>query len=79
MLDKNSNTSRIVKKLETKKLIDIAGHETDKRFYQIGISKKGLDLLAKIDIEFKNNPPHKAFLSESEAKKLNDLLDKMRG
>jgi DNA-binding MarR family transcriptional regulator len=79
MLDKNSNTSRIVKKLETKKLIDITGHETDKRFYQIGISKKGLDLLAKIDIEFKNNPPHKAFLSESEAKKLNDLLDKMRG
>ena len=79
MLDKNSNTSRIVKKLETKKLIDIAGHETDKRFYQIGISRIGIDLLSKIDNEFTKQNPHQSSLTESDAKKLNDLLDKMRG
>jgi DNA-binding MarR family transcriptional regulator len=79
MLDKNSNTSRIIKKLELKKLIDIAGHETDKRFYQIGINKNGLQLLAQIDTEFKSANPHKSGLTENEAKILNDLLDKMRG
>lgn len=79
MLDKNSNTSRIIKKLETKKLIEIAGHETDKRFYQIGINKKGLELLTKIDVEFVENNPHSTEITETEAKKLNDLLDKMRG
>ncbi|MEY2830064.1 MAG: hypothetical protein RIQ33_1922 [Bacteroidota bacterium] len=79
MLDKNSNTSRIVKKLDIKKLIDITGHETDKRFYQIGINKKGLDLLSKIDVEFTKNNPHQSGITETEAQKLNDLLDKMRG
>jgi len=79
MLDKNSNTSRIVKKLEAKKIIEISGHETDKRFYQIGINQKGLELLKKIDVEFKTNAPHKSYLTINEAKKLNELLDKMRG
>ena len=78
MLDKNSNTSRIVKKLELKKLIEIEEHESDKRFYQIGISNTGLKLLKQIDLEMKKNTPVKQILTDKESKQLNELLDKMR-
>ncbi len=78
MLDKNSNTSRIVKKLVDKQLIEIEEHETDKRFYQIGIHQNGLKLLKQIDVEMEKNPSIKQILTEKEAKLLSELLDKMR-
>ena len=78
MLDKNSNTSRIVQKLESKKMIEIQEHETDKRYYQIGISDTGLKMLKQIDGELEKNAPVKQILTEKEAKQLNELLDKMR-
>ncbi len=78
MLDKNSNTSRIVKKLTDKNLIEIYEHDTDKRFYQIGIHQNGLKLLKQIDVEMEKNEPVKQVLTEKEAKLLSELLDKMR-
>jgi DNA-binding MarR family transcriptional regulator len=79
MLDKMSDTSRIVERLLKKGLVEKKVCVTDKRLVDVLISKKGLVILDKLD---KKNPELDAMLqalSPEEAKMLNDLLDKMRG
>ena len=78
MLDKSSNVSRILDKLGLKALINRKTSKTDRRIVEVIISKKGLDLLQKIDqfesdlyFGLKN-------LDESEIKEFNRLLDKVR-
>lgn len=78
MLDKMSDTSRIVDRLVLKQLANKVPGKTDKRLVDITISEKGKKLLAKMD-------KHQAAieniiqnLSPGEAKTLNTLLDKIR-
>jgi DNA-binding MarR family transcriptional regulator len=79
MLDKNSNASRLVDKLKNKKLIDRKENKKDRRQVDIIITEKGLDLLKEMDPIVENTENIFSNLSESEAKLMNDLLDKLRG
>lgn len=79
MIDKSSNVSRLVAKLEDKKLIDRKINKLDKRQVDVKISSTGLKLLDKLDKE--NEKAYKDFteLSDAELEKLSDMLDALRG
>jgi DNA-binding MarR family transcriptional regulator len=79
MIDKMSDASRIVDRLFQKGLVSRCTNKRDRRAVDIRISDEGLELLAKIDVEFKSKDFLKNNLTEEEAGKLSDLLDKMRG
>ena len=78
MMDKMSDASRIVERLRLKKLVTRRQSRSDRREVEIIISKKGLDLLEKMDEEIKEI--YKLFdsLSSEELQTLNQLLDKFR-
>lgn len=78
MLDKMSDTSRIVDRLLKKELVKKVTCEGDRRLVDVTISDTGLQLLERIDSHqdemdsvFKN-------LDEEQATLLNNLLDKIR-
>ena len=78
MLDKMSDTSRIVERLLKKGLVEKKICPTDKRLVDVIIAKKGLALLDKLD---KKNAELDSIihgLTPDEAGMLNRLLDKMR-
>ena len=77
MLDRNSDVSRLLDRLALKELISKSTCASDKRANDVCITDKGLDLLSRISID------QKIFvsflkLSEEEAEKLSDLLDRSR-
>ncbi len=78
MLDKMSDTSRIVDRLVTKELVKKNICENDKRLVDIVITESGKKLLEKIDRYEKEMDEVFGTLSVSEAKTLNTLLDKIR-
>lgn len=79
MLDKMSDASRIVDRLVQKELVSRCTNNKDRRAVDIKISEAGLDILSKMDNEFKTSDMLKDNLTEEEAGKLSDLLDKLRG
>ncbi|SDF38760.1 DNA-binding transcriptional regulator, MarR family [Mucilaginibacter pineti] len=79
MVDKMSDASRIVDRLIQKELVSRCTNNKDRRAVDIRISDTGLQILAKIDEEFKTREILKNNLTEEEAEKLSDLLDKLRG
>jgi MarR family 2-MHQ and catechol resistance regulon transcriptional repressor len=77
MLDKMSDTSRIVDRLIIKDFVVKTISSKDKRLVDVVINEKALDLLKRIDevdivSQIMNN------MSEEEAEQLSNLLDKMR-
>ncbi|MFN3665321.1 MAG: MarR family winged helix-turn-helix transcriptional regulator, partial [Sediminibacterium sp.] len=78
MLDKMSDTSRIVERLLKKGLVEKKVCSADKRLVDVSISKKGLTLLDKLDKRNSEIDQLLQGLSETEASTLNKLLDKMR-
>lgn len=78
MLDKSSNASRIVDKLESKGLVARKQCPNDRRAVDVVITSQGLDLLAKTDEDMDRWEDGLVSLTEEEAKQLNDLLDKLR-
>jgi DNA-binding MarR family transcriptional regulator len=79
MIDKMSDASRIVDRLVQKGLVSRCTNTKDRRAVDIRISDVGLEILSKMDIEFKAGDFLKNNLTEQEACQLSDLLDKMRG
>ena len=79
MIDKMSDASRIVDRLVQKGLVSRCTNNKDRRAVDIRISEAGLEILSKMDIEFKTRDILKNNLSEEEAGKLSELLDKLRG
>lgn len=79
MIDKMSDASRIVDRLVQKGLVSRCTNTRDRRAVDIRISDQGLEVLSKIDIEFKSRDFLKNNLTQEEAGKLSDLLDKLRG
>jgi len=79
MLDKMSDASRIVDRLVQKGLVSRCTNRTDRRAVDIRISDIGLEILNKMDQEFKTKDILKNNLTEEEAGQLSDLLDKLRG
>jgi DNA-binding MarR family transcriptional regulator len=78
MLDKMSDTSRIVDRLVKKGLAEKATCVSDKRLVDIRISEKGLALLEHLDIRNADIDNIMHSLSEEEAIQLSYLLDKVR-
>ncbi|MTI22685.1 MarR family transcriptional regulator [Fulvivirga sp. RKSG066] len=79
MLDKMSDASRIVKRLEAKELVAKITSKTDKRLTQIKISEQGLELLASTDEKARGFEHIFDNLTTEETTTLNLLLDKLRG
>ena len=79
MLDRESNASRLIDKLESSGLTSRIQCPKDRRQVDITITQKGLDLLEKINPEVEQLSLNEILLTETEAKTVNDLLDKMRG
>lgn len=78
MLDKMSDTSRIVDRLVLKGLAKKSVCKADKRLVDVSISDKGLKLLSKLDTYQDDMDAVMQNLSTAEAKTLNILLDKIR-
>jgi len=80
MIDKMSNASRLVDKLQRKGLVERKICLKDRRRVEIRITKEGLELLgqasAKMDARLQSEM---SSITEAEAQYLNDILDKMRG
>jgi DNA-binding MarR family transcriptional regulator len=79
MIDKMSDASRIVDRLVQKELVTRCTNNKDRRAVDIRISEHGLELLAKMDKEYKERDYLKDNLTDEEAGQLSALLDKMRG
>jgi DNA-binding MarR family transcriptional regulator len=78
MLDKMSDTSRIVDRLVKKGLAEKTTCISDKRLVDIRISEKGLALLEHLDIRNSDIDNIMHSLTETEATQLSYLLDKIR-
>ena len=78
MLDKTSNASRIVDKLEEKKLVTRTVCPANRRAVDIRITDAGLELLSRIDADHILDD-HLGQLDAAEVQQLNLLLDKIRG
>jgi len=78
MLDKMSDTSRIVDRLVLKGLAQKSTCKNDKRLVDVSISVKGKKLLEKMDRYENDMDAIFGNLSDTEAKTLNKLLDKIR-
>mgnify|MGYP005750681391 FL=1 len=79
MLDKTSNASRIVDKLEAKGLVTRKQCPADRRTVDVLITDKGLALLKEMDSIEGGESTGIRNLTEVEAQQLSDLLDKIRG
>ncbi|MBC7535359.1 MAG: MarR family transcriptional regulator [Ferruginibacter sp.] len=78
MLDKMSDTSRIVDRLVLKNLVKKNTCANDKRLVDVLITDKGKKLLEKLDQHETEMDAVMGSLSEVEVKALNTLLDKIR-
>jgi len=78
MLDKMSDTSRLVSRLKTKGLVDVDRNPGDKRLVNILISEKGQEVLGMLDYELYKLDNLLQGLTESEAIQLSSLLEKAR-
>lgn len=78
MLDKMSDTSRIVDRLVKKELVEKTICEADKRLVDIRITDKGMLLLQELDNRNEDTDSLLKGLNQEEAQQLNHLLDKLR-
>lgn len=78
MLDKMSDTSRIVDRLIVKGLVKKLTCKSDKRLVDVTITGKGLKVLDKMDMQEEKMENILKALTEEEAITFNKLLDKIR-
>jgi DNA-binding MarR family transcriptional regulator len=78
MVDKSSNSTRIVDKLLKKKLIIRKEHKADRRLVDIKITPLGLDLLHQIELSEPMKKMKLAQFNGEKAKLMNEWLDEMR-
>ena len=76
MIERSPNATRLMDKLCSKNLINRVACSDDRRVVHIEITKEGLDLLVDISKNLKNELLDN--LTEAEAEKLSNLLDKIR-
>ena len=77
MLDKMSDTSRIVERMVAKGLLHKTVSEKDKRMVDVSITSEGMLLLEKLD-ERNVELDGIVHLNDEELETLNNLLDKLR-
>ncbi len=78
MVDKMSDTSRIVDRLIAKGLVKKLTCKNDRRLVDVIISEKGKKMLERLDAKEKEMDSVLSNLSEKDANVLSDLLDKIR-
>jgi DNA-binding MarR family transcriptional regulator len=78
MLDKMSDTSRIVERLLKKEFVHKQVSAQDKRLVDVTLSEKGLQLLQRLEKKADVMDNIISHLSHGEADTLNSLLDKIR-
>ena len=78
MLDKMSDTSRIVDRLVAKELVEKNTCPSDKRLVDVVLSKKGFAVLEKLDLLNNHLDSLMKGISEKEASTLNQMLDQLR-
>ena len=78
MLDKMSDTSRIVDRLIVKGMVKKNVCKADKRLVDVSITDKGKKLLEKLDKYDNEMDAIAGSLTEADAKTMNKLLDKLR-
>ena len=78
MLDKMSDTSRIVDRLVKKGMVKKSTCREDRRLVDVLLTDKGKKLLQTMDAMNEEMDAVFKYLSEGEAKQLNTLLDKIR-
>lgn len=78
MLDRMSDTSRIVDKLFAKKLLERKECPNDRRSVDVIITNQGLELLKSLDYIDDLSKQNTKSLNDQEINILNDLLDKLR-
>lgn len=79
MIARQSNVTLIVKKLKTKKMIEVLRSELDRREYVISITAFGLSVLELVDKVSTREIISVNKLTDGEANQLSLLLDKLRG
>ena len=79
MIDKNSNTTRLVEKLRLKGYVRREICSNNRRQVDILITKKGQDLLADMEKDLNSWFNSLQTLTQGEAATINQLLDKLRG
>lgn len=79
MLDKMSDTSRLVERLRIKDLVERKNCKEDRRRAEVIITEKGLKVLQELDILEDKFQSIFINIGEDDAKVVNDLLDKIRG
>jgi DNA-binding MarR family transcriptional regulator len=79
MLDKNSDVSRLLSRLISKQFVMKGQCPEDKRAAEILITRQGLDVLKKIDLNMDQIDVRLLKLTQKETDQLNFLLDKSRG
>jgi DNA-binding MarR family transcriptional regulator len=78
MIDRMSDTSRIVDRLIVKGLVKKCTCTKDKRLVDVTITDKGQKLLKKLDSDANHLDEIMNNLSEKDAEQLNNLLEKLR-
>ena len=78
MLDKMSDTSRIVDRLLLKGLVLKKTSSSDKRLVEVSITIEGKKMLDRLDKQVKDTEKMFSNLSKVDLKKLNELLDGIR-
>ena len=78
MPEKHSDTSRLVERLREKNYLERVIDPDDRRKAKVKITSKGKKLIEKIENEEENWLDLLRKLSQDEAEKLNELLDKLR-
>lgn len=79
MISNTPDISRLVDRIVAKGLASREKNKIDKRSVDLFITKKGLDLLDEIEEDMMLSDMLPNNLTEKEAAKLSDLLDKLRG
>jgi DNA-binding MarR family transcriptional regulator len=78
MIDKSSNSTRIVDKLVEKKLIIRSENKQDRRLVDIRITEKGLELLNGVETIMGADKKKSKPFNEEKAKLMNEWLDELR-
>jgi len=78
LLDRMSDVSRIVDRMEDKDLVQKTSCSKDKRLIDVSLTAQGLQLLLKVNKSMDRINNLMTNLKPSETKQLNKLLDKLR-
>lgn len=78
LINKQSNTSRLIDKLYAKQMVERKVAENDRRNVAIEISLKGLDIVNEASLKIKTVEEKMKNIKPKEAKEISDGLDRLR-